>query len=166
MSEGSGIFTRATAATRIRRKLILLHTVFSLTLGVILILALSLPVNALEEAGRERDALLALELALAKPTAVDALYVQGVTMRRASASELGLPPDLAKSLRSTPGSARYASGITGGAGAAVFDARDGSFVLARAVSEKASRAVGSIYIMMTVSLFAVYALIALTLEVF
>ena len=48
MSDRPRIFTRTTAATRIRRKLILLHTVFSVSLSVVLILASGLIAAASE----------------------------------------------------------------------------------------------------------------------
>ncbi len=166
MTVPTGQFVRATAATRIRAKLILLHTVFSLTLGVILILTLRVPVSALQEASSERDALLALEIAMADPGAEDASFVQGVELDRGSAEAMGLSAAFANSLRSTPGVPAFPSSAEGGPGAVVYDEGAGAFVRARSVSVKSLRAVSSIYLLMTVALLSVYALIALTLEVF
>lgn len=159
-------FLRVHAASRIRRKLILLHTVFSIALGVVLILALRVPLTHLVDEATQRDALLALERALSEPNAEGSALVDGVTIFRGTPETLGLDEPTADRLRAAPGEGVFTRSSAGVDAAYAYDNATSTFVRAQSSSVKAQRAVENIYLVMTIALLAVYALIALTLEVF
>ncbi len=159
----TGSRMKVQAASRIRRKLVLLHTLFSLSLAVILLIALRPAVGKLVGEAERREALLALEFARSGVSAPD---LDGVILNEGDAERVGLPEALAQQVRDAAGEPFIRTGARGGATAAVWDASAGRFVVARVSSTGARAAVNELYLLLTVALLSVYALIAATLEVF
>ena len=156
----------APTAVRIRSKMILLHTVFSLALAATLLLAIRPPVEGIIEEAEARDSLLAAELALIDRSRLDALGLSGVSVRRGGAAELGVGDGLAGRARAEPGLALIDRGGADGVRAVAWDEAAGEFVACRAASAHARTAVNNLFLLLTLALLCVYALIALTLEVF
>lgn len=151
---------REHAATRIRRKLIVLHTVFSVSLAVILLLAIRAPVERLALAGKERASLLAVA------EGADALGVEGITLYRGTPTEADLTAEMAALVRDARGRAVYFESSPVGPLAARYDGASGEYVSAVSSSTAAKKAVNDLYLFLTISLLAVYGLIVLVLEVF
>ncbi len=145
---------------RIRRKLIVLHTVFSVSLAVILLLAIRAPVERLAMAGKERASLLALAEGSAE------LGVDGITLYRGSPSETDLSAEMSAEVRRAGGEAIYFESGPLGPLAARYDTETGEFVSAVSNSIAGKKAVNDLYLYVTISLLAVYGLIVLVLELF
>jgi signal transduction histidine kinase len=153
------------AATRIRGKLILLHTLFSLSLGIVLVLAIRPPLRGLVAQAEARECQLALEAIAADPGRVDAVRALGVAIRRGSAEALGLDADAAGAAREAGGAPIMWRG-RGEAFAAAWDPGAGELVVATLVAGEGDAALERLYLFLTVSLLAIYAVIAIALEVF
>ncbi len=152
--------------TRIRGKLIFLHTMFSLTLAVILLLVLHRPIRDLVYESESREALLALEFFAATPDRAQGTGIHGIEFRSGSAVQLRLDEAAASAARAEPGRARIIGSSGGALTALRFDEARGEFQTASVRIAAAQAAVNRLYLLLTLSLLAVYALIALTLEVF
>ncbi len=151
---------------RIRKKLIFLHTVFSLILASLLIItvrpALQRVVREAEGALAERELrsrLAAGPAADAPPT--DAAFDDLLVIRRGDASSLGLTRAEAARLRVSPGPIGGETGLTWRGG---YDGA--AYVAVGAQLSGARRAAWGVYGLLIVALVAVYALIAVALEVF
>lgn len=174
----SGLF----AGMRIRKKLIVLHTVFSLALAAVLVLALRPAVRGIVREAEEHEARLVVDLLTAKLASFDAAGLsaeqraeamaemrrrlpEDVSLSSGSASDLGLEPGLARLVDESSG--RPVT-VQGGGESPVVLARDGTGVYYRVQVELrgARRAVWWLYVIVVVALLAVYGLIALALEVF
>jgi signal transduction histidine kinase len=153
------------AATRIRGKLILLHTLFSLSLGIVLVLAIRPPLRGLVAQAEARECQLALEAIAADPGRVDAVRALGVAIRRGSAEALGLDADAAGAAREAGGAPIMWRG-RGEAFAAAWDPGAGELVVATLVAGEGDAALERLYLFLTVSLLAIYALIVAALEVY
>lgn len=160
------------AGMRIRKKLIFLHTVFSLALAGILLVLLRPAVNAVVERAEAAQAMTLLD-ALAAPLGTgpmaDRLRVVAVE-REGTAHDLGLSPDTVAAASAMPGRSVKAELGDLGAGAAMLIAsREGQTptfrVLAVRIPE-AREAVTRVYVLVVVALLGVYALVAVSLEVF
>ncbi len=165
----------------VRRKLIVLHTCFSLALTAMLLLALR---PALAKVVREAEAdhaALALRLVAAEARAggssadLAALASsasareRGLELRAGSAEELGLDPGLAALARSRPWTPTGAPADDESQVAALFVAweeGEGVFVTARARIEAARSAVLRLYGLVALALLSFYGLIAAAFEVF
>ncbi|MCA9294698.1 MAG: hypothetical protein KDA20_12885, partial [Phycisphaerales bacterium] len=154
----------AQAASRIRRKLILLHTLFSLTLSAMIVLAVGASVRPLVAQSEMRECRLALALHDLSPEACAAL--SGVAVRTGSPSTLGIDEDLAAGARAANGGVVEGHDTSDHAIAVRYDIARNEFHAAMVRSPAARAATTKLYVLLTVSLLAVYALIALTLEVF
>ncbi|MBL0926838.1 MAG: hypothetical protein IBJ11_04190 [Phycisphaerales bacterium] len=169
---GVGPRRLAPVASRIRRKLVVLHTVFSLGLAAVLLLALRPAAREMVAQAEEREARLALNLLADALAAAPAMRVVSelpeVRSGVGSAADLGIPDELASAARAEPGTVMVAPADADGLGtlAARFDPATGVFKMARAESPTARRSVTKLYIVLTVCLLGVYGLIALTLELF
>jgi len=162
------------AGMRIRKKLIVLHTAFSLVLAGILWLALQPAVGQVVERAEEHEARSALAIllaagitqsdeALARKLTVAA--APGVTIRWGNAEQLGVPPEFLESLSSAGQSTPSFQGPDGRT--AVVALLGGGGLISASVRQDSSRsAVARVYILMTVALLAVYALVAAALEIF
>ncbi len=165
----------------VRRKLIVLHTCFSLALTAILLLALR---PALAKVVREAEAdhaalalrLVAAEARAAGPTAdLSALATsasareRGLEVRAGSAEELGIDSGVAALARARPWTPTGTPADPEGQVAVLFGAwegGDGSFVAARARIEAARSAVLRLYGLVALALLSFYGLIAAAFEVF
>lgn len=171
------------AGMRIRKKLIFLHTLFSLVLAGILALALWPAVNSVVDQAELHEAKLALSVLLAREAEAarrgDAAGVEHVVDQmnrelpagvqiargelqgeRGTETLAGLPGALPTE---NPGAARAANGQL----AAVFvDRERGIGYIATAMLAEARAEVSRLLVLMTIALLGVYALIALSLEVF
>lgn len=149
---------RVLAQMRIRKKLVFLHTLFSGALAVILVLALRPAVGAVighAEMDKARMALRALH--------AGAPAIEGVTIEPADI-ELVLTDSAAAAL-ATPGEPVALGADDDGARAAIRLA-DGSLAVATARIDAARQEVLRLYGLLVVSLLGVYALIAVSLELF
>jgi len=162
------------AGMRIRKKLIVLHTLFSLVLAGILWLALQPAVGQVVERAEEHEARSALAILLASgiTQADEARSRQltlaaspDVTIRWGTAEQLGVPAEFLQSLSSAGDTTPSFQGPDGHTSVAAL--LDGGGLIAASVRQVSSRsAVARVYILMTVALLAVYALVAAALEIF
>jgi C4-dicarboxylate-specific signal transduction histidine kinase len=165
------------AGMRIRKKLIVLHTSFSLVLASILVIALRPAVSKVVASAEVDEAKLLLRtlypsylpnVAAAIPlTPVD---LPNVRIRRGTAAEFQLDAQTAAAARSNPGEVFPATIPDEGNGAIAYLAgtsgEPGVFVGLSVVIPEAREAVWRLYVMTAVTLFGVYALIAIALELF
>lgn len=152
--------------TRIRTKLILLHTGFSLALAVALLLALQQPISDMMYEAEAMEAKLALELAERDTERLDALGISEITISRGTAERFGLDPTQAELARSNPGTLILRHGLTGPMVAARWLPGEELFLAAEVRLVEARAAINRLYALVTLALLAVYGLIALTLEAF
>lgn len=161
---------------RIRKKLVFLHTIFSLALAAALLVALRPALKEVvsrAELDEARVLLEALVPALASPDTSDAaiarLNADETLLRAGTAQELGLPSDVVAQATASPGRAVLAMETSAGPGAVVFlPGRPGEepiFHLMRVQIRDARSAVVRLYGLMVLALLGVYALVAITLEV-
>lgn len=154
----------AQAASRIRRKLILLHTIFSLTLSAIIVLAVGAAVRPLVAQSEMRECRLALALHDLSPEVCASL--SGVVVRTGSPATLRIDELLAAAARNANGAVVEGHDEDDLAIAVRHDIARNEFHAAMVRSTAARTATTKLYLLLTISLLAVYALIALTLEVF
>jgi signal transduction histidine kinase len=161
------------AGMRIRKKLIVLHTLFSLVLAAILWLALQPAVRQVVEKAEEHEARATLQLLLAAGVLngdeaslrklVDAVSPD-VVVRWGTAEQLAIPTEVESILRSGDDPIGFID-ADGRPSAAVVLAGGG--YLATSVRQGTSRdAVARLYILLTAALLAVYGLVAAALEIF
>lgn len=151
------------AALRIRKKLIVLHTLFSAVLAVTLLLALQPAIRDLVAATEEHECRLTQDL-LRAGRAPDRFAMDGVWIDAGSANALGLTLAEQETIATT---GEFVSSSWAQGSRIVRRTVDGSrYVSVTARSTEARASVLRIYMLMAVSLLAVYALIALSLEVF
>lgn len=167
------------AGLRIRKKLIFLHTVFSLTLGAILVIALRPAVERVVEQAEVHEARIAalllasrLETARARgepPAAalagLRALLPGDVDLRSGDPAAVGLSVGAAEAARAAPGSPVLVE-LAAGRGAVLHDPAGGVYHVARVRLEEARAGVTRLFLLLTGALLAVYAMIAAALEVF
>lgn len=178
-----GLLSRGAAT--IRRKLILLHTVFSLVVAVVLLLALRPPIQDLVVQEELRECRLAVEVLDARVRAGDLglpdLGVRGVEVCRGGRAAEIVPVELAELARQRPGETLTLRDAGGGAPRATrftdwwptqpsavavrWNPGSGELLAASARSPDARSAMDRVYLILTVALLSVYALIALALEV-
>lgn len=150
------------AGLKIRKKLIVLHTSFSLGLAAMILVALSPAMSKLID-GAEQD--LAL---LVYRGAVDGPGAEGnpVRAREGSAEELGLSESLAERVLASEEGWAPLLGDSYGAGIVAIGEGAGRFVEVRTRSSRARDKARVIYILLIVTLLAGYALVAIALELF
>lgn len=154
------------APKRIRSKLIVLHTAFSLGLAVLLLLTLRPPIGELVRESEARECLLALGLYSADPGVVERIGVDGIAFATGSAERLGLSSQTASRAFLRAGEAVIDTDQRGWLMAVKWDAEASAYVAASVRIAGARDAVNRLFLLLTLSLLGVYALIALTLEVF
>ncbi len=161
---------------RIRKKLILLHTGFSLGLAAVLLIALRPAIAGVVEQAELNEARLVLQLALVNPAAarpdpalVDRLGPDS-TVRAGTESDLGISPATAVQARASPGTPVPAFVRGDVACAVAWVPRDagggGQFWAATVRIGEARAAVLKLYGLVAAALLAVYALVAAALELF
>jgi C4-dicarboxylate-specific signal transduction histidine kinase len=160
------------ADMRIRKKLIFLHTSFSVVLATILLVALRPAIaEVVERAERNEARLLATVLSRVDPALImDPERAEpGLLVRTGSAAELGLTSDLARLARERPGEpvdAPEGVGVPRVVVCAPGDESGERLILVEVRIEEARRAVGRLYALTILALLSVYALVAISLEVF
>ncbi len=150
---------------RIRKKLIFLHTLFSLILATLLIITVR---PALQRVVREAEGALAerqLHALISTPTRGGSTGAEAfgdlLVIHRGDAADVGLTQTEADRLRISPGPVRGEPELTWRGG---FDGE--AFVVVGARLGEARRAAWGVYGLLIVALVSVYALIAVALEVF
>ncbi len=153
------------AGMRVRKKLIFLHTIFSLSLAVVLVIGLRSTV---------REIVLRAELDIAhqalagtgtsdQPAAVLSLTSPETRVEQGDAQTLGLTAaELQRVYANAPEDTLLAHNNEG---TVVAVSRDGILYQATVRSPEARQAVGRLFAVLVIALLAVYALVALSLEV-
>ena len=153
------------AGMRIRKKLIFLHTAFSVALTTVLLVALWPAIEQVVARAEASEADLAIWRAIETGEARVVLRDGLVVAERGDARSLGLSERLATQAteaRGEPVPLPPERGRT----SRVAAAEPGVFVLGRATIPEARRAVVGVYALLVVSMLLIYALIAAALEVF
>jgi signal transduction histidine kinase len=154
------------AGLKIRKKLIVLHTSFSLALGILLLVALSPAMGKMVD-GAEQDLSERIFHAGVDNNVFDLGNAEDrFQVRVVDPIELGVLDSDAEILRQTPGAVVLRAGNDFGGGVIGFDLRLGEFVEVRARSMRARQMVRMIYGLLIVTLLAGYALVAVGLELF
>ncbi len=163
------------AGMRIRKKLIFLHTGFSLALALVLVVAIRPAVVEVVERAESDEARLLLEVmlpAFERTGAWDTGSVgrnSGLTAREGTAAELGLGQETVVAAAATPGRPVPVMVSALGPGAVVYlpgrgGQRDTYHFLSVRIPD-AREAVTRLYVFVVIALLAVYALVAVSLEV-
>jgi len=159
------------ARLRIRKKLIVLHTAFSLGLAAILLVTLKPSLDEIVERSEVNEGKALLEAILPNlelngiegPVEIR----PGVTMRAGTAAGLGLGTESASQASAVPGTAIEGVRGEGETVAVTFVPRgsgDPVFVTLSVRIDEARAAVWRLYAVLTVALLVVYALVAISLE--
>jgi len=152
---------------RIRAKLILLHTTFSVTLALILVVSLQPAVSDILKRAQAEECTFALRLLHENPGADLARAAdRPLYAETGAASALGLSRTLAARAREQPLVPVTTVTTDGAMRAALFDPATGRFSAVTLASSSAEQAVRRLYIVLVVALLIVYALIAVALEAF
>lgn len=155
---------------RIRKKLIFLHTGFSLGLAAILLIALRPAIAGVVEQAELNEARLVLELALAGPEGSLSRAAAGADprIRVGSQRELGISDSVAAQARAAPGTPvpAFVREDLAGSVAWVPEGVSGRFWTATVRIPEARAAVLKLYLLVAAALLAVYTLVAAALELF
>ncbi|MCC6661315.1 MAG: HAMP domain-containing histidine kinase [Phycisphaerales bacterium] len=161
---------------RIRKKLIILHTCFSLGLAAILLIALRPAVTEVVHQAELQQASTSLRLALQKAGDHDgavpvlpADVASRVELRAVPEGSTGLTPASIAAAKRAPGSVVTGFHLSGrGISAVAYmpAAAGGEFWMTTARAPEARRAVWQLYGLVTAALIAVYGLVAAALEIF
>ena len=156
---------RRAGARRIRRKLILLHTVFSLTLGVFLIIALRPAIRNVVLSAQEHACRVALDAAerIGADSIGDSFTLSGVTVEVDPKDLTADERDRLAVSRSEP--VRLDRGIDRPTLAA-FDPDRGAVLVATGFAPGARGAMRRLNILVILAILVVYALIAVAMETF
>lgn len=155
------------ASLRIRKKLLVVHTLFSAALAVSLLLAIRPAVQGIVTRTERRECRVALELFRRAGAGLsESLALEGVQVRVGQAPELGVSPEDAVAARNAPDGTLVRSSMTEGSRIVQWDPSIQSFYLATARSPEARAAAARIYSLIAISLLVAYGLIVLSLEVF
>lgn len=168
------------AGMRVRKKLVFLHTCFSLVLAGVLALAMRPAVREVVRQAEQHESMLVLDLALAERAGARASHAApdadplrvlrarlggSATIQTGTAESIGIEPSEIGRVRAQS----YGSMVRrtdGSDVAAAYDPATGEFVAVNVTMAGARAAVTNLYILVTVALLAVYALVALALEMF
>ncbi|MBY0112223.1 MAG: hypothetical protein K2Y21_05335 [Phycisphaerales bacterium] len=168
------------AGMRIRKKLFVLHTFFSLALTLILLVAIRPAIarildRADSQASMDLLSTLVPDLSSARasraPKVVDFLAARPhIVLKEGSASELEIPRELAVNASTTPGRVLELTTPPWEASAVVFvtppGASEGRYIALSTSSPAARAAVTGLYIFTLIALLVVYALVVIALEIF
>ncbi len=174
------------ASMRIRKKLIVLHTTFSLVLAGVLLFVLRPQIQRVVEQSERHEVALAISFIRAKlqqtessgvstrtPGSREALLGEleaalptGVTLRVGQGERLGINALVLERARAAPETLVDFTQADGSTAAVVIDEFDGSAYVATARLDEARAGVVRLYVLATIALLVVYALIAATLELF
>lgn len=153
------------AGMRIRKKLIFLHTLFSLVLAAILLLALRPAINQIVASAETEHARLAvltfLETKSLPPNSARTSY----TLREGTPAEIGVAPRLLEDAFARPGAVTTIRDENGTYAASVNPAT-GQVVWVSVQLPGVHDDAVQFYVLLVVGLLAAYALVAVTLELF
>lgn len=159
---------RLLSGMKIRKKLIVLHTAFSLGLGTILLLAIYPAMSKVIRRAEVDQSKMVLELLITHSFNLDELEQVNNAWRLSSGSDAlrNIPTEVQYQARLTPEQPAevtpdsYASGVI-----CYFPARD-EFVVVRSRAERVRTTVQSVYILIIATLLLGYGLVAAALELF
>ncbi|MBX3363235.1 MAG: hypothetical protein KF866_00595 [Phycisphaeraceae bacterium] len=161
------------ARLRIRKKLIVLHTAFSLVLACMLWVILRPAIGHVVARAEATEAILLLEI-FANATAAENASAypwrppEGAAVRHGDPESLGLTPADEKRLRALPSRPLEIARTPSSGRAAIYlppdESRPEIFALAEATIPEARKAVWRLYALLVAALLGVYALVALALE--
>lgn len=151
---------------RIRQKLILLHTTFSLALAAILLLSIRPAIHDIVSATEAARCALAVQLLRSAPARAQRDAGDGLALATGAAAELRLDAQIASRAHAAPGEVVMSRTDAGWPVAVLWDGARGEFLTAALRSPAARRSVLRLYGLVALVLLAVYGLIALTVEVF
>lgn len=160
---------RILSGMKIRKKLIVLHTAFSLSLGVILLIAIMPAMSKVIFGAEVEQSDLLMDSLLQGGTEIDSLASgdpDGAIIVLGASSTLGIPDQLIYQARLTPdrsvpvASDGYASGVI-----RWLPQRE-QFLLVRVRAERARDAIRLVYLLVISTLLVGYALVAAALELF
>ncbi len=153
------------ASLRIRKKLILLHTIFSLVLAAVLLVPLRPALRNTVLLAEAEDAAHVARLIADGDLDTDAARaLPGLTIDQAVGAP-GVPHESITAAETSPGEPIVIAANADTGGAVVHDDAGRTWVV-RARHESARRAAVTIYVVAGVAVFAVYALVAAALEIF
>lgn len=150
---------------RIRKKLIVLHTSFSLGLGVLLLIALSPAMTKLITGAEQDQALLLLE-ASADLDALERIEGEHKRIRAGEPGSMGLSESIVERAVSSDRGWVSLPQNSFGAGVLVWDSERARLIEIRAQAVRARDQARIIYTLLIVSLLAGYAFVAIALELF
>lgn len=150
--------------TRIRPKLIFLHTTFSVVLAAALLVALRTPLKDMMYETQTREAMLTLRLYKASPAAAESMRMEGVRVERGSAESLGLSREQMDRARSSS-PMMIDRAATGWLEAVQWDPAAEQYVRVSVRIAEAHAAMNRLYLLLTLALLAVYGAIAIIVEV-
>lgn len=153
------------AASRIRRKMILLHTLFSLVLTVIIIMSVRVSLAELVSRSEQQECRLALGLLLVDPDRARA-ESSDIEFAVYSSAPGEIPLDIAEAARAEPGVIVDGRNTGNQPIAVTIRPATQEVVVATLRVSAANEAITRMYILIGVAMLGVYGLIALTLEVF
>ena len=149
---------------RIRKKLILLHTTFSVTLTLLLLLAVRPAVRDVVRLAEMHEAQVAMALLSAEPTRAMTMRIEGVEFARGSVAELGISPAAAADATRRPGESVPDAGPDDASRLVRWRPETGEFLSVTARSVQARETVTTVYALLVAAVLAAYTLIALTLD--
>ncbi len=160
-------------ALRVRKKVLVLHTLFSLGLAAVLLIPLRPAIMEVVESAEVSEARIILRQILADgeasdPAAASARWARAApdaVIRRGTAEKLGLASATVAGALQTPGQVVSAL-VDGQQPAAIASAGNGEFWAVSVRIGEARRAVWELYGLTAAALLAVYALVAAALELF
>lgn len=161
-SRARGLFS----GLKIRKKLIVLHTSFSLGLGSMLLIALSPAMSKLIDGAEQDQALLVLDELGTQPEIAQSLDPERVRIRLGQPESLGLGPQRAEEVRGSGPGWVPLLGNDYGAGVVAQDPNSDGFIEIRTRSQRSRDKTRLIYTLLIVTLLAGYALVAIALELF
>ncbi len=156
---------------RIRKKLIILHTAFSLALGAALLLLVRPAVTEVVEQAELRECRVVVQLLAAAPDEAQRAILresvsENLVVGIGSAEALGLDPTLAGEAQRLPGEIAIGRSSAGWPRAAIWDPAERVFYSASARQTAARSGVAQLYGLLVIAVVGVYILIAAVLEVF
>ncbi len=166
-NRGSAVGERARGAfsgLKIRKKMIVLHTSFSLLLGVLLLVALAPAMGKMVD-GAEQDQAALIYETVVRQAGGRGFDTETVRVRFGHLGELGVGQHDGVLMEEEPGVKVPLGGDSFGGGIVAFDAGTQRYVEIRTRSERARTTVKLVYGLVIVTLFAGYALVAVALEV-
>lgn len=161
--------SRILGGMQIRKKLIVIHTVFSLCLGVVLILAIRPAMSKVIYSADIDHAELLIELFMESDsllTQTDQLDLNAVRIDIGTEVELGISETISFEARQASDSGLLLPSDNFAAGILKYLPETDTFLLVRARSINAREKIKLVYTLVILTLLAGYMLVAITLEVF